>query len=185
MGITIAKKPELDVNGERWVHFQVTKEGAAVKCEAGENTAAILVGSIANPIYKSHQALINRHLAAINQQAGIGTSGFSLSAIPDVEIETDDDLFIELAAKHLIKDWKGIDVEDKPGVPAPYSPELCIRLIKQLNGVYYLALRTATDIAVRSEEKAQETAKKPSPPTSGGATGRAKRTKKPAGSANA
>ncbi|WP_448196607.1 hypothetical protein [Pseudomonas putida] len=171
MGITIAKKPELDINGQRWVEFAPGAE--------------ILVGSIANPLYKSHQALINRHLAAINQQAGIGTSGFSLAAIPDVELETDDDLFIELAAKHLIKDWKGVDVEEKPGVPAPYSPELCVQLIKQMNSVFFLALRTATNIAVRAEEKAQETAKKPSPPTSGAGTGRAKKTKKPAGSVSA
>ncbi|HCV41043.1 MAG TPA: hypothetical protein DGQ94_20475 [Pseudomonas sp.] len=147
MAFTIAKKPELDINGERWVEFAPG--------------AQILVGSIANPIYKSHQALINRHLAAINQQAGIGTAEFSLGAIPDVELETDDDLFVELAAKHLIKDWKGVDVEEKPGEQAPYTPKLCIALINQMPAVYFLALRTATDIARRIEEKAQATAEKP------------------------
>lgn len=146
MGITIAKKPELDLNGQRWVEFAPGAE--------------ILVGSIASPIYKSHQALINRHLALINQQARVGTSDFSLSDIPDVELETDDDLFIELAAKHLIKDWKGVDVEERPGEPAPYTPELCIQLIKQMNSVYFLALRTGTDIARRVEEKAAATVEK-------------------------
>ena len=146
MGITIAKKPELDISGERWVEFAPG--------------AQILVGSIANPIYKSHQALINRHLAAINQQARVGTAEFSLSDIPDVELETDDDLFVELAAKHLIKDWKGVDVEEKPGEPATYSAELCIALINQMPSVYFLALRTATDIARRVEEKAAATAEK-------------------------
>lgn len=146
MGITIAKKPELDISGQRWVEFAPDAE--------------ILVGSIANPIYKSHQALINRHLALINQQAGIGTAEFSLSTIPDVELETDDDLFIELAAKHLIKDWKGVDIEERPGEPAPYSPELCAQLIKQMNSVYFLALRTGTDIARRVEEQAAATAEK-------------------------
>ncbi|CAH0649168.1 MULTISPECIES: hypothetical protein [unclassified Pseudomonas] len=146
MGITIAKKPELDLNGQRWVEFAPGAE--------------ILVGSIASPIYKSHQALINRHLALINQQARVGTSEFSLSDIPDVELETDDDLFIELAAKHLIKDWKGVDVEERPGEPVPYTPELCIQLIKQMNSVYFLALRTGTDIARRVEEKAAATVEK-------------------------
>jgi len=146
MGITIAKKPELDLNGQRWVEFAPGAE--------------ILVGSIASPIYKSHQALINRHLALINQQARVGTSEFSLADIPDVELETDDDLFIELAAKHLIKDWKGVDVEERPGEPAPYTPELCIQLIKQMNSVYFLALRTGTDIARRVEEKAAATVEK-------------------------
>lgn len=146
MAFTIAKKPELDINGQRWVEFAPGAE--------------ILVGSIASPLYKSHQALINRHLALINQQAGVGTAEFSLGAIPDVELETDDDLFIELAAKHLIKDWKGVDVEEKPGEPADYTPELCIQLIKQMNSVYFLALRTATDIARRVEANAQATAEK-------------------------
>lgn len=146
MAFTIAKKPELDVNGQRWVEFAPGAE--------------ILVGSIASPLYKSHQALINRHLALINQQAGVGTAEFSLGAIPDVELETDDDLFIELAAKHLIKDWKGVDVEEKPGEPATYTPELCIQLIKQMNSVYFLALRTANDIARRVEANAQATAEK-------------------------
>ncbi|WP_236183416.1 hypothetical protein [Pseudomonas juntendi] len=146
MGITIARKPELDLNGQRWVEFAPGAE--------------ILVGSIASPIYKSHQALINRHLALINQQARVGTAEFSLADIPDVELETDDDLFIELAAKHLIKDWKGVDVEERPGEPAPYTPELCIQLIKQMNSVYFLALRTGTDIARRVEEKAAATVEK-------------------------
>jgi len=146
MGITIAKRPELDLNGQRWVEFAPGAE--------------ILVGSIASPIYKSHQALINRHLALINQQARVGTAEFSLADIPDVELETDDDLFIELAAKHLIKDWKGVDVEERPGEPAPYTPELCIQLLKQMNSVYFLALRTGTDIARRVEEKAAATVEK-------------------------
>lgn len=146
MGITIAKKPELDINGQRWVEFAPGAE--------------ILVSSIANPIYRSHQALVNRHLAAINQQTGVGTADFSIGAIPDVQLETDDELFVELAAKHLIKDWKGVDVEEKPGELAPYSPELCVALINQMPSMYFLALRTATDIARRVEEKAKATAEK-------------------------
>ncbi|MFG0550827.1 hypothetical protein [Pseudomonas sp. yb_9] len=160
MGITIAKKPELDINGERWVHFKVGPDGLAVKCDKGPDTAAILVASIANPIYKSHQAVIRRHLAALNQQAGVGTAGFTVDSIPDVELETDYDLFIDLAAKHLIKDWQGIDVEERPGEPAKYTPQLCKALIEQLPSVYFLALRTALDIAKRIEEQAQATAEK-------------------------
>ncbi|MNT53712.1 hypothetical protein D3C72_1908090 [compost metagenome] len=69
-------------------------------------------------------------------------------------------MFVELAAKHLIKDWKGVDIEEAPGVPAKYSADLCIALIGQYPGVYFLALRTATDIARRVEEKAAATAEK-------------------------
>lgn len=146
MGLTIAKKPELDINGERWVEIAPGAE--------------ILVGSIAHPIYKSKQALIRRHLAAINQQAGVGTDEFTVSALPDAASETDDDLFIDLAVRHLIKDWKGVDVEARPGVPAVYSPELCKALIEQMPSVYFTALQTAVDIAKRVEQKAAETAEK-------------------------
>lgn len=147
MGLTIAKKPELDLNGERWVQIAPGAE--------------LLIGSIANPIYKSHQALVRRHLAAINQQTGIGTDEFTIAALPDAACETDDDLFIDLASRHLIKDWKGIDEEASPGVPAPYTPERCRALIEQMPEVYFLALRTAVDIAKRVEQRAAETAEKP------------------------
>ncbi|WP_237723079.1 hypothetical protein [Pseudomonas putida] len=90
----------------------------------------------------------------------VGTAGFTVDSIPDVELETDDDLFIDLAAKHLIKDWQGIDVEERPGEPAKYTPQLCKALIEQLPSVYFLALRTALDIAKRIEEQAQATAEK-------------------------
>jgi hypothetical protein len=146
MAFTIAKKPELDINGTRWVEFAPG--------------AKILVGSIANPMYKSHQALIKRHLAAVDQQTKVGTQAFSIADIPHADFEIDDDLYIELAARHLISDWEGVDVEDTPGVPAPYSPELCKQLIRQLPNVYFLAVQAGLDIAVRAEEQAQATAEK-------------------------
>lgn len=171
MGITINKKPELDISGRRWVEIAPG--------------AKILVGSIANPMYKSSQALIKRHLAAIDQQTRIGTQLFNLADIPNAEFEADDDLFIDLAARHLIFDWEGVDVSETPGVQAKYSPELCVQLIRQMPSVYFTAIQTGLDVAVRSEEKAQETAGKPSPRTAGAASGRARQTKKSAGSMSA
>jgi len=167
MGFTIARKPELDLHGQRWVEFAPG--------------AKILVASIANPIYKSHQSLIKRHLVSIDQQSKVGTAAFSVADIPQEEIEIDDDLYIDLVSRHLISNWEGVDVADQPGIPAPYSPELCKQLIQQMPSVYFLAVQTGLDIATRAEERVQATVKKSSTPTSGGATGRAKRTKKPAG----
>ncbi|WP_258166582.1 hypothetical protein [Pseudomonas poae] len=171
MGITINKKPELDIDGSRWVEIA--------------KGAKILVGSIASPMYKSHQALIKRHLASIDQQTQVGTKAFNLADIPNAEFEADDDLFIDLAARHLILDWEGVDVAEKPGVPAKYSPELCVQLIRQMPSVYFVAVQTGLDVAVRAEEKAKETAGKPSPRTAGAASGRARQTKKSAGSMSA
>ncbi|WP_233453225.1 hypothetical protein [Pseudomonas carnis] len=171
MGITINKKPELDISGRRWVEIAPG--------------AKILVGSIASPMYKSHQALIKRHLAAIDQQTRVGTKEFKLADIPNAEFEADDDLFIDLASRHLIFDWEGVDISEKPGVQAKYTPELCAQLIRQMPSVYFTAMRAGLDVAVRAEEKAQETAGKRSPRTAGGASGRARQTKKSAGSMNA
>jgi hypothetical protein len=146
MGITIAKKPELDIDGTRWVEIAPG--------------AKILVGSTASPLYKSHYALIQRHLVSIDMQARVGTKDFSVADAESVVFEQEDDMLVDLVSKHLIKGWEGIDEADSPGVPAPYSPELCKALIRQMPEVYFLAIRTGSDIARRIEEKAQATAEK-------------------------
>lgn len=171
MGFTIARKPELDLHGQRWVEFAPG--------------AKILVGSAADPVYRSHRALVNRHLAAVDSQAGVGTKQFSVAQIPQVEIEVDDELYMDLVAHHLIKDWQGVDVAERPGEPAQYTPELGKALIEQMPSVYFLALRTGVDIANRVEERIKESVGKLSPSTDGAATGRAKRTRKSAGNVSA
>lgn len=145
MGITI-KKPEIDIDGTRWVEFA--------------DGAKILVASFGNPLFKSHKALVQRHLDAIDAQTRAGTKDFSLEAVAGVEFESGDDLFYELAARYLIKDWQGVDVAESPGTPAAYTPELGIQLIRMMPDVYWVAVRTALDIMTRAEEKAAATAEK-------------------------
>jgi len=169
MGITIAKKPELDIDGTRWVEIA--------------KGAKILVGSTASPLYKSHYALIQRHLASIDMQTRVGTKDFSIADAEPVVFEQESEMLFDLVSKHLIQDWEGVDEAESPGIPAPYSPELCKALLRQMPEVYFLAIKTGSDIARRIVENAQATAKKPSTPTSGGGSGRAKATRKPAGSA--
>ncbi|MNJ53297.1 hypothetical protein D3C77_486810 [compost metagenome] len=65
-----------------------------------------------------------------------------------------------MAARYLIKDWEGVDVAEKPGAPAKYTPELCIQLMEMMPDVYWVAIRTALDILTRAEERAEETAGK-------------------------
>lgn len=185
MGITITKKPELDANGERWVSFRKTPLGGIEQCSKEEADASILVGSTAAPLYKSHYGLIVRHLGAIDAQTRVGTNDFGSDSLPSVVFEQESDLLIDLVAKHLIKDWEGIDETDNPGVPAPYSKELCKSLMYQMPGVYFIAIQVGRDIALRAEEKSEETAGKPSPRTAGAASGRARQTKKSAGSMSA
>lgn len=145
--LTIAKKPELDIDGTRWVEIAPG--------------AKILVGSTAAPLYKSNYALIQRHLNSIDAQTRVGTQQFTGESIGAVVFEDESELLIELVAKHLIKDWEGVDEVDEPGVPAPYSPDLCKQLIYQMPAVYFAAIQTGRDIAVRAEAQAQATAGKP------------------------
>ena len=146
MGITITKKPELDIDGTRWVEIAPG--------------AKILVGSTAGPIYKSHYALIQRHLGAIDAQARVGTKEFGAQCLAEVVFEDESELLIDLVSKHLIKDWEGVDEADHPGIPAPFSSALCKSLIYQMPEVYFKAIQTGRDIALRAEDQAQETAGK-------------------------
>ncbi|UXH41630.1 hypothetical protein [Pseudomonas promysalinigenes] len=146
MGVTIAKKPELDINGERWVEFAPG--------------ARLLVRSAADPLYRSHLAVLNRHIGLINNQCRVGSQNFSISSLPQVEFENGDDLYFELAAMHLVKNWDGVDVEGSPGSPAPYSTELCKKLFEQMPSAYLAALQAANDIAKRVEEQAKATVEK-------------------------
>jgi len=145
MGITI-KKPELDIEGQRWVDFAPG--------------AKLLVASFGNPLFKSHKAIIQRHLDSIDIQTRAGTKDFSLDVVAEVELESGDDLYFELAARHLIKDWQGVDVADNPGVPAHYTPKLGVELLKMMPDVYWTVVRASLDIMTRAKERATETAEK-------------------------
>lgn len=160
MAFTIVKKPDLDTIGSRWVEFAPG--------------AKLLVGSIACPLYRSHEALVRRHIAAIDQQARIGAADFEVGKIPPEHVEDGDGLFADLAARHLIKGWEGVDVEENPGVPAEYTPELGRMLLDQIPGLYFLVLQAAVDVAQRREEQKAATVGKRSRTTAGKGTTRAK-----------
>ncbi|AGA72982.1 hypothetical protein CXG50_12320 [Pseudomonas plecoglossicida] len=145
MGITI-KKPEIDIDGQRWVDFAPG--------------AKLLVASFGSPLFKSHKAIIQRHLDSIDAQTRAGTKDFSLESIAEIELESGDDLYFELAARHLIKDWQGVDVAENPGVPAEYSPKLGVALLKMMPDVYWTVVRAALDIMTRAKERAEATAEK-------------------------
>ncbi len=62
---------------------------------------------------------------------------------------------------------------EAPGVDTPYTQERGKLLIAVRPDVYFIALKVASDIATRAEEKVAGTVGKPSRRTSGGATGQA------------
>ncbi|WP_020190738.1 hypothetical protein [Pseudomonas putida] len=147
MAFVISQAPKLDIEGTRWVDIAT---GVKIK-----------VGSAANPKFKSHHAMIQRHQSIVDSRYGVGTEGFDPvnAEIPD--IESMDDMLVDLVCKHIILDWEGVQEADQPGVDAPYTQERGKLLIGLRPDVYFTALQVATDIATRAEERAKETAKKP------------------------
>ncbi|QZI68670.1 hypothetical protein K5F93_19985 [Pseudomonas protegens] len=168
MAIVITQAPKLDLEGTRWVEID-----AGVK---------IKIGSAGNPKFKSHHALILRHQSIVDSRYGVGTDGFNPANSEIAEIESMDEMLVDLVCKHLILDWEGVEEAEAPGVNAPYTQERGKLLIAARPDVYFTALQVASDIAMRAEEKTKETVGKPSKPTGGVATGRGKKTAKSAGS---
>ncbi|POA50291.1 hypothetical protein C1893_01700 [Pseudomonas sp. MPR-ANC1] len=171
MALVITQAPKLDLDGTRWVDID---KGVRLK-----------IGSAGNPKFKSHHALILRHQAAVDSRYGVGTEGFDPSNTEIAEIESMDDMLVDLVCKHLILDWEGVEEADAPGVDAEYTQERGKLLIAVRPDVYFLALKTGSDIAMRAEEKTKETVGKPSRRTNGAGTGQARKTRKSAGSTNA
>ena len=171
MALVITQAPKLDLDGTRWVDIE---PGVRIK-----------VGSSANPKFKSHHALILRHQSAIDVRYGVGTDGFDPANAEIASLDSSDDMMVDLVCKHIILDWEGVEEAEAPGVIAPYTKERGKLLIAIRPDIYFTALQVATDIAIRSEERIKESVGKLSPSTDGAATGRAKRTRRSAGSENA
>lgn len=159
MAITLKKKPELDLDGTRWVHFKLDDSGEHLLPNQSEEGAdlSLLVGSTANPLFRSHHALIQRHMSAIDAQARVGTKEFSPLALDPLKFDSMDDMLVGLVSKHLVKDWKGVQEEAEKGVPAPYTQERGQVLLRQYPELYWFVLQTGADIAHRIKEKTQET----------------------------
>ncbi|HDS1765639.1 hypothetical protein NPS42_15005 [Pseudomonas putida] len=147
MALVISQAPKLDLEGTRWVEI-----APGVK---------IQVGSAANPKFKSHHAMIQRHQSIVDSRYGVGTEGFDPVNAEIPEIESMDDMLVDLVCKHIILGWEGVEEAGQPGVDTPYTQERGKLLIAQRPDVYFTALQVATDIATRAEERAKETAKKP------------------------
>lgn len=159
MAITLKKKPELDLNGTRWVHFKLDEDGEhllPVDLEEGSDLS-LLVGSTANPLFRSHHALIQRHMASIDAQTRVGSRDFDPAVLEPVKFDSMDEMLIGLVAKNLIQGWKGVQEEEEKGVPAEYTPERGRVLLGQYPELYWFALKVGTDIATRAAERTQET----------------------------
>lgn len=139
----ILKTPKLDANSERWI---TPIEGLKLK-----------VGSISNPAFRSHNAIVRRHIDKLDARFKVGTPDFNPAEIDVTEIS--DDLLIDSVAKHLLIDWEGVGTTDESGAenPIPYTPESGKALLLQHPELYWAVLGTASDIAAGKEEQKKET----------------------------
>ncbi|WP_312055851.1 hypothetical protein [Pantoea brenneri] len=139
----ILKTPKLDANSVRWI---TPMEGLKLK-----------VGSISNPAFRSHNAIVRRHIDKLDARFKVGTPDFNPAEIDVTEIS--DDLLIDSVAKHLLIDWEGVGTADESGAenPIPYTPESGKALLLQHPELYWAVLNTASDIAAGKEEQKKET----------------------------
>ncbi|KEY43386.1 hypothetical protein ABEG75_11555 [Pantoea agglomerans] len=139
----ILKTPKLDVNSERWI---TPMEGLKLK-----------VGSISNPAFRSHNAIVRRHIDKLDARFKVGTPDFNPAEIDVTEIS--DDLLIDSVAKHLLIDWEGVGEANDGGneKAVEYSAEKGKALLLQHPELYWAVLGTASDIAAGKEEQKNET----------------------------
>lgn len=144
----ILKTPKFDANSERWIE---PMEGLRLK-----------VGSISNPAFRSHNAMVRRHISKLDERFKVGTSEFNPAELDVTDIS--DDLLIDSVAKHLLLGWEGVGEADESGkeTAIEYSAEKGKALLLQHPELYWAVLSTASDIAAGKEAQTQETVGKSS-----------------------
>lgn len=149
----ILKTPKFDANSERWIE---PMEGLKLK-----------VGSISNPAFRSHNAIVRRHIDKLDARFRVGTADFNPAEIDVTEMS--DDLLIDSVAKHLLLGWEGVGEADEKGKEQAiaYSPDKGKALLLQHPELYWSVLGTASDIAAGKEEQKKETVGKSSKPKAG------------------
>jgi len=167
----ILKTPKLDANSERWI---TPMEGLKLK-----------VGSISNPAFRSHNAIVRRHIDKLDARFKVGTPDFNLAEIDVTEIS--DDLLIDSVAKHLLIDWEGVGEADEAEkeIAIEYSSGKGKALLLQHPELYWAVLSTASDIAAGKEAQTQETVGKSSRAKTGSGNLAESKEKRTAGSESA
>ncbi len=164
----ILKTPKFDANAERWIE---PMDGLRLK-----------VGSISNPAFRSHNAMVRRHISKLDDRFKVGTSEFNPADIDVSDIS--DDLLIDSVAKHLLLNWEGVGVADEAGkeTAIEYSAEKGKALMLQHPELYWAVLSTASDIADGKEAQTRETVGKSSNAKAGSGSSAESREKRTAGS---
>lgn len=163
----LLKTPKFDANSERWIE---PVKGLKLK-----------VGSIRNPAFRSHNAMVRRHIDKLDARFKVGTTEFNPAEVDASEVS--DDLLIDSVVQHLLMNWEGVGEADENGeeMPIDYSPEKGKALLLQHPELYWAILSAASDIAAGKEEQTKDTVGKSSRAKSGSENTPEKKVRKPAG----
>lgn len=167
----ILQTPKFDANSERWIE---PMEGLKLK-----------VASLTSPAFRSHNAMVRRHIDKLDARFKVGTQEFNPAEV-DVT-DTPDDLLIDSVTKHLLRDWEGVGETDEKGVEVPvaYTPEKGKALLLQHPELYWSVLNAASEIAQGKEEQKKETVGKSSKARAGSGSSAESKAKRTGGSESA
>lgn len=140
MAILLNQAPALNTDGSEWVSIG--------------SDAKLLVGSAANTEYRAKHHYLDRHMSLLDQAVGAGTGNFDIDA---GALNTDEEeLRRKLAAKYLVKDWRGVGVDENQN-EAPCTPENVDKLFQIVPAAYRIVLQRSMEIAVKMQEQQAET----------------------------
>ncbi len=72
-------------------------------------------------------------------------------------------------AKYIVKDWQG--AEDPDGKPLPYDEAIGVSMLESDLQFFLFVIKSAESFAIQVQEERKETLEKPSPASSGKASG--------------
>ncbi len=166
----ILKSPKFDADSARWIE---PMDGLKLK-----------VGSVSNPAFRSHNAIVRRHISRLDEHFKVGTPEFNPAGIDASDVP--DDLLIDSVAKYVLLDWEGVGEEvDGKEQAVTYTPEKGKALLSQNPELYWAVLTAATEVAEGKEQQKQETVGKSSKPSSGSESTAENKAKRTAGGASA
>ncbi|MDK2633187.1 hypothetical protein QMZ93_07495 [Pantoea stewartii subsp. indologenes] len=144
----IILKPKFDAGSERWIE---PMEGLKLK-----------VCSLSKPQFRSHNAMVRRHIDKLDSHYHVGTPEFNPAEVDVSEIA--DDLLIDSVTQHLLLDWEGVGEADEGGneTAVQYTPEKGKALLLQHPELYWAVLGAASEIAQGKEAQKKETVGKSS-----------------------
>jgi hypothetical protein len=151
MALKLTKKAD-DTTKHKWVEF--------------DEDTKILLASLRNDEYQVGLERMRRRIQRNDARFEEGQLG-----VVDGEI-TEHKNHCMLLAHFIIKDWAG--VQGAEGEPLKYSPQAATELLESNIDFFVFVINEASKVTTQAQEELEETVGKPSPASSGKASGAAR-----------